>query len=104
MKAFRYIAKSGPGNRVEGVMEGESASGVSRALVTKGLFPVEVTEIFSEGGVLNQFGVLKGIWKRNARILQEYREGLSALNLSKKYGLNILMMVNILYLNNLMII
>jgi len=64
MKAFRYIAKSGPGNRVEGIMEGESASGVSRALVTKGLFPVEVTEVFSDGGVLNQFGVLKGLWHR----------------------------------------
>ena len=30
-----------------------------------------------------------GIWRRNARILQEYREGLSALNLSKKYGLSL---------------
>ena len=29
------------------------------------------------------------IWKRNARILQEYREGSSALNLSKKYGLSL---------------
>ena len=64
MKAFRYIAKSGPDNRVEGIMEGESASGVSRALVTKGLFPVEVTEVFSDGGVLNRIGVLKGLWQR----------------------------------------
>ncbi len=64
MKAFRYIAKSGPGNRVEGVMEGESASGVSRALVAKGMFPIEVAEVFPEGGVFNQVGVLKGIWQR----------------------------------------
>lgn len=66
MKAFRYIAKSGPGNRVEGVMEGESTSGVSRALIARGLFPVEVAEVDSGGGAFNRVGVVKRFWQRMA--------------------------------------
>lgn len=67
MKAFRYIAKIGPGNRVEGVMEGESVTGVSRTLVSQGMFPIEVTEIFGERGVFSQMGFLKGIRQRFER-------------------------------------
>ncbi len=64
MKAFRYIAKTGLGTRVEGVMEGESTSGVSRTLVAKGMFPVEVAEVFPESGFLGGTGVLGGLWQR----------------------------------------
>ena len=64
MKAFRYTAKGKSGNRVEGIMEGESTSGVSRALINMGMFPLEVAEAYSEGGVFNQVGVLKGFWRR----------------------------------------
>lgn len=67
MKVFRYIAKAGPGQRVEGVIEGESSAGVSRTLVTKGLFPVEVAEVFSEGGGERSQGVLRTIWSRLTR-------------------------------------
>lgn len=67
MKAFRYIAKTGPGGRVEGVMEGESSSGVSRALLAKGMFPVEVSEVFSQGGLLGKLGFLRAFWERVER-------------------------------------
>lgn len=67
MKAFRYIAKTGPGGRVEGVMEGESSSGVSRALLAKGMFPVEVSEIFSEGALLGKLGFMRAFWQRIER-------------------------------------
>ncbi|MDX2472969.1 MAG: type II secretion system F family protein [Candidatus Krumholzibacteria bacterium] len=67
MKAFHYIAKVGPETQVEGVVEGESVSGVSRALISKGLFPVEVVEIFTEGGVFRQMGTLKGLRQRIER-------------------------------------
>ena len=64
MKAFRYIARTGPEGRVEGVMEAESASGVSRALLAKGLFPIEVTEVAGAGRLLGKVGVFKTLWQR----------------------------------------
>jgi len=64
MKVFRYIAKGGTGDRVEGTMESESASGVSRTLVAKGLFPLEVTEAHPESHVLTQTGLLQKLWRR----------------------------------------
>jgi len=67
MKAFRYIAKIGPDNQVEGIVEGESVSGVSRILINKGMFPVEVVEILGEGGVFRQMGILKGLRQRIER-------------------------------------
>jgi type II secretory pathway component PulF len=67
MKAFRYIAKAGPEGRVEGIMEAESASGVSRALLAKGLFPVQVSEVAGGGGLFGRVGVLKGLWQRFER-------------------------------------
>jgi type II secretory pathway component PulF len=68
MKAFRYIAKAGPEGRVEGVMEAESVDGVSRALLAKGLFPIEVSEAVGRGsGLFGRVGVLKGLWQRFER-------------------------------------
>lgn len=68
MKAFRYIAKAGPEGRVEGIMEAESASGVSRVLLAKGLFPVEITEAGAgRGRLFARVGVFKDLWQRYER-------------------------------------
>ena len=45
-------------------MDGESASGVSRVLVARGMFPLEVSEIHADSGVLTQVGFLRGLWQR----------------------------------------
>ena len=44
MRAYRYVAKVGPAKRVEGVIQGDSSTGVARSLVARGMFPVEVVE------------------------------------------------------------
>lgn len=54
MKVFKYYAKTGPGDYIEGVLEGETASGVARVLVSKGLFPIKVVDVEDTGnGLLN---------------------------------------------------
>ena len=67
MKDFRYVAKIGPGGRVERVMQGESAAGVARALVAKGMFPTDVSEAQADHGVIGQLGFLQGLRQRVPR-------------------------------------
>ncbi|MBU8869879.1 MAG: type II secretion system F family protein [Gemmatimonadales bacterium] len=62
MKVFRYLAKDGSGQRMEGLLEGESSAGVSRNLVAKGLFPVQLSEVVSDGGLPGKAGFLKNLW------------------------------------------
>ncbi|MFO7608609.1 MAG: type II secretion system F family protein [Candidatus Krumholzibacteriia bacterium] len=66
MGAFRYVAKTGPGQRVEGVLQGESSAGVARILVARGMFPVAVTEVRPAGGAA-------GRWDLGRRLLQAGR-------------------------------
>ena len=63
-RAFRYVAKSGPGDRVEGVMQADSASGVARALLSRGMYPVDVAELSSRHGLADRLGPLGPLWRR----------------------------------------
>ena len=66
-RAFRYVAKSGPGDRVEGVMQADSASGVARALLSRGMYPVDVAELSSRHGLADRLGPLGPLWRRLTR-------------------------------------
>lgn len=67
MQAFRYLAKSPTGDRLEGVTESESAAGVSRALVAKGIFPLEINAVYADGGGASRIEALRGAWQRLSR-------------------------------------
>lgn len=45
MKAFRFCARSSTGERTDGVIRAESATAVSRGLVARGLFPIDVVDL-----------------------------------------------------------
>lgn len=51
MKVYRYVAKDEQGRRLEGLLEGESQQVVSRNLVARGLYPLEVNETSAGDGV-----------------------------------------------------
>lgn len=55
MKAFRFSARSSTGERVDGVVQGESASAVSRSLVGQGVFPIDVVDLTQSRGRLERF-------------------------------------------------
>ena len=49
---------------MEGLVEGESSAGVSRNLVARGLFPVSLSEVASEGGTPGNVGFLRNLLQR----------------------------------------
>ena len=55
MKRFRYHARSKTGDRLDGVVHGESAAGVVRSLLAQGVFPTDVHDADRPGGSLRRF-------------------------------------------------
>lgn len=76
MKAFRYVARIGPGEQTEGVMGGESPAGVSRALIARGLFPITVAEVAADGALAGRLAPLQR-WSRAVTRRRSSSQGLA---------------------------
>ena len=68
MKEFRFSARSSAGEAVHGVVQAESAATVSRGLVARGLFPIDVVDLAGSRGVVQRLiEWLRGVSGRTMR-------------------------------------
>jgi general secretion pathway protein F len=82
MRSYRYVARSGAIDRVEGVLQADTATGAARALLARGLFPVDVSELGGGGGLVDRLGPVAALLQRTgARSLDSQQLALFARRL-----------------------